>query len=95
MKHKMISRWVLVVIALMIVGALVTGVVLASAESGTSDQSAVTKISGGRYQLTTRSSPVNAVAAGGGYQLAPLATPVVVPASGCCCKTNLPCVLRQ
>ena len=39
MKHKMISRWVLVAIALLALGALVTGVVLASAERGSSDQS--------------------------------------------------------
>jgi hypothetical protein len=94
MKHKMISRWVFVAIVLLALGALVTGVVLASAENGTSDQSAVTKISGGRYQLTTISSPVNAAVSGGGYQLAPLATPVVDPASGCCCKNNLPCVMK-
>jgi hypothetical protein len=94
MKHKMISRWVFVGMALLVVGALVTGVVLASAESGTSDQSAATKISGGRYQLTITSSPADAAVSGGDYRLL-LPTPVVDPAAGCCCKTNLPCVLRQ
>jgi hypothetical protein len=94
MKHKMISRWVLVAIALLALGALVTGVVLASAERGSSDQLDATKSTGGRYQLTTTSSPPDAAVSGGDYRLL-LPTPVVDPAAGCCCKTNLPCVLRQ
>ncbi len=93
MKHTLIPRWVLVAAVLLAVGVLLTGVALAQPGSGTGDQLAGMKLSGGHYQLITTSSPVNTLASGGGYRLLP-SIPAVDPAAGCCCKTNLPCVRK-
>ncbi len=93
MNHTRIPRWAIIAVTLLVIGVLITSVALAQPGGGTSAPSTGTALSGGRYQLITTSASANAPASGGGYRLlAP--TPVPVPASGCCCKTSLPCVVR-
>ena len=83
---------------ILIVGAVLAmllAVTLVNASSSPITHSAAPSVnaSGGGYILVTQPSSVNGTLMGGHYRVAP-SMPAVDPAAGCCCKTNLPCVLR-
>ena len=50
-----------------------------------------TVLAGGHYQLTVTAGHTNRLV--GGYRLRSY-QPSVDPAPGCCCKTNLPCIVK-
>ena len=89
MKKRITILMVCAVLALLAMAALVN----ASPVSTASSPTAPGTMSGGHYQLITTSSSENALASGGGYRLMP-SMPAVDPAAGCCCKTNLPCIVK-
>jgi hypothetical protein len=78
------------VLAMLLAAALVN----ASSSPITPSSVAPVSMSGGGYILVTQPVSTTGALTGGHYQLVP-SKPTVDPASGCCCKTNLPCVMRQ
>jgi hypothetical protein len=84
MKMRTVLSVLIVVMMLM----TITGSTASQARASTTASSA---LSGGQYVLTIQTSAVTHPT---GYRLSN-ATTTVDPAPGCCCKTNLPCVLRQ
>ena len=89
MKMRITILMVCMVLVLLVMATLVNASPISIVRSSTTPGT----LSGGHYRWTTTSLPVNALASGGPYRLMP-AVPAVDPAAGCCCKTNLPCVLR-
>ena len=89
MKKRITILMVGAVLALLVMTALVSASPISTVGSSTTSGT----LSGGHYRWTTTSLPVNSLASGGPYRLMP-AVPAINPAAGCCCKTNLPCVLR-
>jgi hypothetical protein len=90
MKKHRIILFAGVLVVMLMAATLVT----ASSNPATHAATAPVTASGGGYILVTQPLSANGALVGGHYQLAP-SMPAVDPAPGCCCKTNLPCVLRQ
>jgi hypothetical protein len=90
MKMRITILTVCAVLALLLLATLVNASPGSTARSST----LAGVLSGGHYQLITTSVPVNALANGGSYRLMMSSASIVDPAAGCCCKTNLPCVLK-
>jgi hypothetical protein len=89
MKSRRIIR-----IAVLVVVLLLAGHIAQAQSPDTPSVAAPVSMFGGGYVLVSQPSSANGALRGGHYQLAP-SMPAVDPAPGCCCKTNLPCVLRQ
>jgi hypothetical protein len=64
----------------------------ATAHNGSGASGQDTTLRGGHYRLI--SVPIDAGSSTGGNYRLTSAAPAVDPAAGCCCKTNLPCVLK-
>jgi hypothetical protein len=83
---------------LLVLAALALLSATASASSGTSLASnpaaAPGTMTGGRYVLVNQTQPVNGALTGGRYQLAGPSQTSADPASGCCCKSYLPCTVK-
>jgi hypothetical protein len=78
-------------VLLILIGVAVLMTASGSAALGARASTTVSSaLSGGRYVLTIQSTGVSPA---GGYRLRD-ATTVVDPAAGCCCKANLPCVIK-
>jgi hypothetical protein len=78
------------VLLVLIVAAVLVTTAGSTASNARASTTVSSVLSGGRYVLTIQSTTVTQPT---GYRLSDAPT-VVDPASGCCCKTNLPCVHR-
>jgi hypothetical protein len=54
-------------------------------------QAVSTSSQGGNYVLTAQTVDNSNALTGGDYQMAPAALP---GSDGCCCKSNMPCIIR-
>jgi hypothetical protein len=90
MQSRMIRTTVLVGVLWLIAGLLLVGSA-AQAQSPVTDQLQATVLTGGSYRLSTNAAQTTSGLTGAQYHLLPAAP---TAGEGCCCKANLPCILK-